>query len=212
MPELPNVVPGEPVESDWGNDMRDRAIMKYADQVALDASQPLPILGELAWLDSPGNLVQWDGAAWNPIRNSTDNDAQYVDVAGDTMTGPLAGPIALVGAKFNNPIVLTTSYAPVLTVDIGPGTWLITYVAEAFTADTSPVDVAHQVRNVLGSVIISSQVRAKFDGPWNSSVVVVETDVGPGTVTIEAESVGVAGGQIRNGRVYAQQVPAGSVF
>lgn len=64
MPEIPNVVSGEPVESDWGNDIRNRAIMKYADATARDFSQPFPIEGELAWLDDPGGLTIWNGTAW----------------------------------------------------------------------------------------------------------------------------------------------------
>jgi hypothetical protein len=69
MPEIANVVPGEPVEADWGNDIRDRTLQRYADQTALDASQPFPADGETAWLDDPGLMVCWDGSAWVPLGN-----------------------------------------------------------------------------------------------------------------------------------------------
>ena len=95
MPEIPNVVSGEPVESNWGNDIRDRAVMKYADLTALDFSQPLPQLGELAWLDNPGHLVCCTAigpSVWTPVPNQTQADARFVNIAGDTMTGLLTAP------------------------------------------------------------------------------------------------------------------------
>ena len=67
MPEIPNVVPGEPVEADWGNDIRDRSVQKYADQSALDVSQPFPQAGEVVWLDDPGQFRAWSGTAWVPL-------------------------------------------------------------------------------------------------------------------------------------------------
>lgn len=92
MPEIPNVVPGEPVEADWGNDIRDRSVQKYADLTALEASQPVPQLGELAWLDNPGYLVVCTDAitpTWTPLLDQSDGDARWVEVTGDTMTGQL---------------------------------------------------------------------------------------------------------------------------
>lgn len=92
MPEIPNVVPGEPVEADWGNDIRDRSVQKYADLTALEASQPVPQLGELAWLDNPGYLVVCTDAVaptWTPLLDQSDGDARWVEVTGDTMTGQL---------------------------------------------------------------------------------------------------------------------------
>jgi len=92
MPEIPNVVPGEPVEADWGNDIRDRSVQKYADLTALEASQPVPQLGELAWLTNPGYLVVCTDAAgptWTPLLDRTDGDGRWVLKAGDTMTGAL---------------------------------------------------------------------------------------------------------------------------
>jgi len=93
MPEIPNVVSGEPVESSWGNDIRDRSVQKYADQTALDFSQPLPQLGELAWLINPGWLVVCTDvvapATWTPLLDRDQGDDQWVNITGDTMTGAL---------------------------------------------------------------------------------------------------------------------------
>ena len=64
MPELPDVVPGEPVESDWGNDVRDRVTSRYADASARSASEPFPQAGQLSWLDDPGAVEMFDGSDW----------------------------------------------------------------------------------------------------------------------------------------------------
>jgi hypothetical protein len=69
MPEIPDVVPGEPVESDWGNTVRDRVIQRYADRTALEASVPVPEPGAVAWLENVAAMVAWDGAAWVPLGN-----------------------------------------------------------------------------------------------------------------------------------------------
>ena len=86
MPEIPSVVPGEPVEADWGNDIRDRSVQKYADLTALEASQPVPQLGEVAWLSNPGYLVVCTDAAtpvWTPLLDQSDGDDRWVLVAGE---------------------------------------------------------------------------------------------------------------------------------
>ena len=62
---------GDPVASDCGNDIRDRTVQRYADATARDAAVPLPIAGDLAWLDSPGVLTVFDGTVWLTLAVST---------------------------------------------------------------------------------------------------------------------------------------------
>jgi len=93
MPEIPNVVPGEPVESQWGNAIRDRVAQRYADATARDTETPIPDKGELAWLDDPGELticVDESGPVWEPIPTVVVADGRYVNVGGDTMAGNLS--------------------------------------------------------------------------------------------------------------------------
>ena len=92
MPEIPNVVSGEPVESQWGNAIRDRVAQRYADATARDAETPIPGLGELAWLDNPAELticVDENGPVWETIPTVVYTEGRYVKLAGDTMTGQL---------------------------------------------------------------------------------------------------------------------------
>jgi len=93
MPEIPNVVSGEPVESQWGNAIRDRVAQRYADATARDAETPIPGLGELAWLDNPAELticVDENGPVWETIPTVVVADGRYVNVSGDTMAGNLS--------------------------------------------------------------------------------------------------------------------------
>lgn len=78
MPEIPDVIQGEPVESAWGNTIRSRTTMRYADLADLQASEPVPEVGALRWVDAPGELVVWDGTAWLTV----------LDQAGDYTIGP----------------------------------------------------------------------------------------------------------------------------
>ena len=64
MPEMPDVIATEPVESDWGNDIRDRTVQRYADAAARDAGVPFPVAGDLAWLDTEAAVTVFDGSAW----------------------------------------------------------------------------------------------------------------------------------------------------
>ena len=94
MPELPDVVPGEPVESDWGNNVRDRVTSRYADASARSASEPFPQAGQLTWLDDPGVLERFDGTDWALLAlapvSGTLLDSNYTERVTQVPTG---GPI-----------------------------------------------------------------------------------------------------------------------
>ena len=92
MPELPDVIPGEPVESDWGNDIRDRVTSRYQDATDRAASEPLPQTGQITWLDDPGQLDYWDGTDWIGIVDDpalAAGLALKLNLSGGTLTGPL---------------------------------------------------------------------------------------------------------------------------
>lgn len=80
MPEIPNVVSGEPVEADWGNDIRDRIIQRFSDATARTASLPFPQSGQLTWIDTPGQLDVWKGAAWVELYSSGGIDVEGEDI------------------------------------------------------------------------------------------------------------------------------------
>lgn len=93
MPEIPNVVAGEPVESDWGNDIRDRSVQRYPDQTALEVSQPFPAPGETVWLDDPGIMQTFNGALWVPLTPVWENDWQQPSMALPTQVYTLSNSL-----------------------------------------------------------------------------------------------------------------------
>lgn len=92
MAELTDRLPGEIIFASYANEIRDRAVMRYVDVAARDASEPLPDTGELAYLTSTDELQVYTGTAWvNRLRST-----------GDTLSGALtwddgSGPTVVVG-------------------------------------------------------------------------------------------------------------------
>ena len=79
MSEINDVVPGEPVESDWGNEIRDRAIQRYAD--SSDPNIPaVPISGDPRWLIAESEFSIYDGAEWSAYA-VLDADVTFDNVA-----------------------------------------------------------------------------------------------------------------------------------
>lgn len=64
MPEIDDVVPGEIVESVWGNQIRDRTLQRYVDEVERDFLNPTPTAGDLAWLDNVESVQVFNGEDW----------------------------------------------------------------------------------------------------------------------------------------------------
>lgn len=152
MPEIPNVVPGEPVESDWGNDIRDRVVQRFADDTERTTQLPFPGVGQVTWIDSPAQLDYWDGAAWVKVTDQPDLDTK-VAKAGDTMTGLLTLPSLVANTRLQGPLeVFSGTLAGVLAVsDIEQvvdtftsprqGTWLIMVVAQGNYSSLTDADL-----------------------------------------------------------------------
>ena len=228
MPEIPNVVAGEPVEADWGNDIRDRSVQKYADLTALDFSQPLPQLGELAWLVDPGHLVVCTAvgpSVWTPV---IDQDAltvqldDYVQISGDTMTGTLvmtgpdnvfSGPVETYGDLDNNATTLPTSWADLLTFDVPAGRWLCIGTARAINNNSGTTDSAAFRFTKDGTPVVGSDQVIRAGGPWLLVVYIVETIDGPGTVAFQAQRSGATDDMtVTNKRTWGTQVLPGLTF
>jgi len=69
MPEVPDVTPGGTIQTAWGNDIRDRAVMRYANAAARDASVLVPVSGDLAWLQDVDELTIYNGSGWEVINS-----------------------------------------------------------------------------------------------------------------------------------------------
>lgn len=87
MPEMPDVLAGEVIEVDWGNDLRDRSVQRYASSATRAASVPSPVAGDLSFLQDTG-LVYVYTTSWVPLGGPESVDG-FADLSGVT-TGSYA--------------------------------------------------------------------------------------------------------------------------
>jgi len=64
MSELPPVAGGEVITSAFTNQVADRTIQRYASAAARDASIPVPVAAQVAYLLDNQELTIYDGATW----------------------------------------------------------------------------------------------------------------------------------------------------
>lgn len=110
MPEMADVVPAELIESQWGNDIRDRTIQRYASAAARSASIPTPTAGDLSYLASTDGVYVWDGTAWVIMVPAN-------SINPDRLVGTITSGFILTNGNTGSPTVTTTETS-VLTVTI----------------------------------------------------------------------------------------------
>lgn len=64
MPEIPNVIPGEPVADEWGNAIRDRVISRFASVASRNSLHPTPSAGDPSYLADSGAVEVYHSGAW----------------------------------------------------------------------------------------------------------------------------------------------------
>lgn len=74
MAEMPDVIGGETITSEWGNDIRDRTIQRYATVAARTAAHPTPVEGDLSYLQDSNTVDVYNGAAWVPFLATAEVD------------------------------------------------------------------------------------------------------------------------------------------
>lgn len=185
MPEIPNVVPGEPVESNWGNDVRDRIVQRFADATARTASLPFPVAGAMSWLDDPGQLDYFDGAAWVNVADTAALDAGLalkVAKAGDTMTGTLAGPLYAGAARLwaDGPASgVPTSPAVKVVNLVAPfdGTFLYHMTGDVnFLASTAALEVTIGLSSIPFASLLLIQGTSEWHLPFSVRTLIEVTE------------------------------------
>jgi len=91
MTEIPDVTPGGTIQTAWGNQIRDRAIMRYVSAAARDASVLVPVDGDVAWLQDVNELTMYTGSAWvivGPFTPQVVPGARFVTGLSVTLTAP----------------------------------------------------------------------------------------------------------------------------
>ena len=96
MSEIIDVIPGGDVESTWGNLIKDRTLMRYSNQAALDGSILTPNAGDFAYVIDEQAVKVWTGAAW--ITFALQVAGEFLPLAG----GVMAGAIDMAGQSIVN--------------------------------------------------------------------------------------------------------------
>ena len=94
MAEIPDVAGGETITSAFTNNVKNRTVMRYANQAALDASIPVPIEGDMAFLQAENDVVFYANGAWFTV----------FTVAGGTINGALAVTGTTTGVRLSMPL------------------------------------------------------------------------------------------------------------
>ena len=100
MPELPDVSPGATISTVWGNQIRDRAVMRYPGPSDRDLSVPTPVAGDLAYLTVSQVLTIFDGASWVAVANNPEPGSFLTEVLQVPAAGPAAARIDADGQIF----------------------------------------------------------------------------------------------------------------
>lgn len=191
MPEIPDVAPGEVIESVWGNELRDRSLQRYADETERDFLNGAPIEGELAWIENINTMQVYNGADWIDLLDTDQSGFPWLSQTGGTISGVLQ----VDGQTF---IQAGSAAAPGLAF---AGT------------DAGITRSGTQVRLASGGESLlavdgdgSQQILAIFSGGPAAPAWTFNSDRGLGTYRVGASRLGFATG----GQLTAQLSPPGS--
>ena len=67
MPEIPNVITDETIESEWGNAVRDRTLQRYADVTERTADGDHALPGDLSYIANTGEVDIYHAGAWRHL-------------------------------------------------------------------------------------------------------------------------------------------------
>lgn len=182
MPEIPDVVAGQFVESSWGNDIRDRTVQRYADATERDALNPLPVAGDLAYLQGPGLVTVYDGSTWQTV--------QYVP-------DPLIGTVVRTGNPADSTTLSAAANTPQVLGSIAipfGGIWRISQSGFIEGSTNANSTWTLRSRTTGGTVISEAQERnpGSSVAGWgttarnNLAASVVFGFSGPNTLNLEA--------------------------
>ncbi len=125
MPEIPDVIGGDLITATYNNQVRDRAVMRYSNAAARDSSVPIPVAGDLAWLNDIEGVTVYNGTVWQPVGVPVDfdtvgpNDIAITSLPGDTQAVYLRDVTVMTQATF---LVTATAYFDVTSQTTLPRT------------------------------------------------------------------------------------------
>jgi len=184
MPEIPDVTPGGTIQTAWGNQIRDRAVMRYASAAARDASVLVPVSGDLAWLDDVNELTIFNALVWQVHVRGNHNHA------GNIIGSQVPGVEDLTSGSF---IPWPSNLSTTFTVPDGMTRLYATAVisqAEEVTGGGN-----HEIGLGFNAVVsVTTRIRFPIDQTGNIVVTIGGRNVSPGqSITLQTEGRRISG-------------------
>lgn len=138
--EIGDVSAGGTIEAAWGNNVRNRAIMRYASSTARDSAVPSPGEGEVCYLEDTNDLVVYNGSAWETFVLAGD---VYSETEVDTFFDDRSeGVVAYRSTTLGIGTGTTTNLVPNTQAYDDWGGWASTPNPERITDDTAGYYIA----------------------------------------------------------------------
>ena len=118
MSEIPDLQGGDEIATSWGNPIKDRTVMRYANTVARDVSIPVPVEGDMAFLALENIVTYFATGAWRTIF-TTDGG----EIGNLTVQTQIVAEAGIVGGPINadDSSVFGIAAASLSTVSGNPG-------------------------------------------------------------------------------------------
>jgi len=183
-----DVVTGETIASEWGNQIRDQTVQPFASVAARTASIPSPTEGMVSYLLDADALDVYTGSAWVPFVASNELD----------------------GATDATSVALTTSPADAATVSLtipaGWGSWKCAAYATGTYSGTG-VNLSHNIRiDGTDGPVLGINTTVAANGPfaiaWRRTGM---TTTGSRSIVLRASESG-ANASYTNVHLYARAV------
>lgn len=119
MPEQPNVLPGEIILASVHNAYRDRTLQRYTSNSQRDSLNPIPAIGEMAWITGTDELQIFASGGWTVIPNNNELIVEQLRIAvlaEAASAGDYSGTTKSLGSGVTTLEDLTLP---------SPGTWLV---------------------------------------------------------------------------------------
>ena len=123
-PEIPDVLVATTISTDWGNDIRDRTVQRYASVAQRTTEHSAPAEGDLSYIEDSNTVWVFNGSAWVELFSGSIDTADITDsaivsakiadgsvAAGDISSTAISDHITFAQSVSASQLALTGSFA-----------------------------------------------------------------------------------------------------
>lgn len=170
MSEIPDLQGGDEIATSWGNPIKDRTVMRYANAVARDASIPVPVEGDMAFLALENIVTYFATGAWRTI--FTTDGGEIGNLTVQTPINALAGLVSGGPVNVGDEALFGVSATSMVSVSSNAGLLGINQVSEDATLGNATVltvisDVNRAFQISVGTDGTAMHIRGGTGGVWS---------------------------------------------